>query len=66
MYGGEEKCIQVFGGERDHLGDPGIDARIILDVSSRSAMGGIDWIDMVQDRDRGRALESAVMNLRVP
>jgi hypothetical protein len=30
MYGGEERCIQVFGGERGHLGDPGIDARIIL------------------------------------
>jgi hypothetical protein len=29
-------------------------------------MGGIDWIDMAQDRDRWRALVSAVMNLRVP
>jgi hypothetical protein len=32
-YGGEEKRIQGFGGklrERDHLGDPGIDGRIIL------------------------------------
>jgi len=29
-------------------------------------MGGMDWIDMVQDRDRGQALEHAVMNLRVP
>jgi hypothetical protein len=28
--------------------------------------GGIDWIDMAQDRDRCRALVSAVMNLRVP
>jgi hypothetical protein len=27
--------------------------------------GGIDWIDMAQDRDRWRALVSAVMNLRV-
>ena len=28
-YGGEEMCIQGFGGERDHLGDPGVDGRII-------------------------------------
>ena len=27
---------------------------------------GIDWIDMVQDRGRGRALVKGVMNLRVP
>jgi hypothetical protein len=25
-----------------------------------------DWIDMAQDRDRWRALVSAVMNLRFP
>jgi hypothetical protein len=28
--------------------------------------GGMDWIDMAQDRDRWQALVSAVMNLRVP
>jgi hypothetical protein len=27
--------------------------------------GGIDWIDLAQDRDRWRALANAVMNLRV-
>jgi hypothetical protein len=27
---------------------------------------GVAWIDMTQDRDRWRALVSAVMNLRVP
>jgi hypothetical protein len=27
--------------------------------------GGIDWIDMAQDRDRWRAVVNAVMNLRV-
>jgi hypothetical protein len=29
-------------------------------------VGGIDWIDLAQDRDRWRALVDMVMNLRVP
>jgi hypothetical protein len=34
VYGGQERCIQVFGLENlwegDHFKDPGVDGRIIL------------------------------------
>jgi hypothetical protein len=30
------------------------------------AFGGMDWIDVAQDRDRWRALVNVIMNLRVP
>ena len=53
--------------ERDHLGDPGVDGRIILIWIFRNRdVEVMDWIELPQDRDRWRALVSAVMNIRVP
>jgi hypothetical protein len=53
--------------EGDHLEDPGTDGRIILKwIFKKWDGGGRDWIDMAQDRDRWRALVSAVMNFGVP
>jgi hypothetical protein len=37
---------------------------IIMDLG-RLAWGSVDWIRLAQDRDRWRAIVSAVMNLRV-
>jgi hypothetical protein len=49
------------------LGDPGVDWRIILRwILKEVGCGGMDWIDVAQDRSRWPALVNAVMNLRVP
>jgi hypothetical protein len=29
-------------------------------------VGGVDWIDLAQDKERWRALVYTVMNLRIP
>jgi hypothetical protein len=51
---------------RGPLGSPGVDGRIILKWTCERLDGGMDWINLAQDRDRLRALVNAVMNLRVP
>jgi len=53
--------------ERNHLRDPGLDVKIILRwIFKNWYVGGMDWIELTQDRDRCRALVNAVMNFPVP
>jgi hypothetical protein len=52
--------------EGDHLGGPGVDGRIILKRIFKKWDGGMNWIELAQDRGRWWALVNAVMNLRVP
>jgi len=48
--------------EKGHLGDPGVDGRIILRwIFRKWDVGGMDWIELAQDRDRWRTLVNAVI-----
>jgi hypothetical protein len=52
--------------EGNHLGNPRVDGRTILKWIFKKWDGGMDWIELAQDRDRWRTLVNAVMNLWVP
>jgi hypothetical protein len=53
--------------ERDHLGGPGVDERIILIWTFRKwGVVVMGWIGLAEDRDRWRAAVSAVMNTEAP
>ena len=50
--------------EGDHLKDPDIDGRMMITWMLKWD-GGMDWIELAQDRDKWRAVVNAVMNLWV-
>jgi hypothetical protein len=53
--------------KRDHLGDRGVDGRIILRwIFRKWDVGGMEWIELVQDRDSWRALLNELKNLWLP
>jgi hypothetical protein len=49
----------------DHLKDPVVDGGIILSWVFKKWDGGMDWIDLAQDRERWRGILNAVTNLPV-
>jgi len=52
--------------EKDHLGDPGVDRKIILRrISRKWDVACMDWIELPQDRERWRGIVNAVMNVQV-
>jgi hypothetical protein len=67
MYGRKERRIQSFGGDEEKrpLEDLGVDGRIILRWIVRKKNGGVEWVNLAQDRDRWRAVVNAVISLRV-
>jgi len=49
------------------LGDPGTDGGYNIKTDLQEVgYGGIDWIELAQNRDRWWVLVNAVMNLQVP
>jgi hypothetical protein len=63
-----EECTGFWWGnlrERDHLGDPGVDGKIIKMDFRKWESGVMDWIGLVQDRDSWWALLNVIMNLQV-
>jgi hypothetical protein len=48
------------------LEDVGVDGRILTCIFKKRGDGGMDWIDLAQDRVRWRAVVNAAMNLRFP
>jgi hypothetical protein len=63
-----EKCTRFWWEspkERDHWEDQGVGGRMGSEWILGRLAWGMEWIRLAQDRDRWRAVLSAVMNVRV-
>jgi len=69
-YGEEERSIHGLGGEPEGKRPLGRPRRRWEDTIKRDfqevGSGGVDWIELTQDRERWRAFVNEVMNRRVP
>jgi hypothetical protein len=68
MYGERRSAYRILVrqlDERRSFEDPGVYRRIILKRVLEKWVPSTDWIDLAQGRTRWRAVENAVMNLRV-
>jgi hypothetical protein len=69
-YGGEKGAYRALVGKPEGRRPLGRHRRIWEDNIKMDlrevGCGGVDWIDLAQDRDRWRALVYTVMNLWVP
>jgi hypothetical protein len=66
LWEGREKCTRFWWESlkgRDHLEDQGVDGRMGSGWILGRLAGGMDWIQLAQDRDQWQATVSAVMNL---
>jgi hypothetical protein len=60
IFVGKPERKRLLGRPRRRWGD-----NINMDLRE-TGWGGMDWIELAQNRDHGRALVNKVMNLRVP
>ena len=58
---GKPEGNRPFGRHRHRWKD-----NIKMDLQEMVWGGGMDWFELVQDRDRWRALVNEVLNIRVP
>jgi len=64
---GERRGVyRVFGGKTEGKGRPRHRWKDNIKMDLHEVGWGMDWIDLVQDRDRWREPVNAVMELRVP
>ena len=70
MYGGEERLYRVLVGKPEGkrpLGRPRSRWKDNIKMDLQEVgYGGMDWIELAQDRDTWRALVNEVMNFWVP